>query len=239
MVVGVIIDRMAADGSRNVVKPALVPVAFIDLDDTITDTKSDWLWATWRAARSPKGWVEMARLALMYGDYNRGRLKVEKLIKYQLYRVRGKSPLAFRAMALRFFMEKGEKHIYKDAIRVIQAQKEAGSKVVMLTAQHDIIASHFAQRLGMDDLIATHILAKNNRFTDAVKPYCYREGKVHWAKRYARTVGVDLSECAFYSDSINDVPMLEEVGKPVAVNPDPLLKAYAGRREWQIVSFEE
>jgi len=230
---------MVVSGSRNSIKPALVPVAFMDLDDTIVDTKSDWLWATWRAARSPRGWVEMAWLVLMYNDYKHGRLRVERLIKYHLYRVGKKSPMAFRALAMRFFLEKGEKHIYKDAIRMIQAQKEAGSRVVMITAQHDMIATHFAQRLGMDDLIANHILVKNDRFTDAVKPYCYGEGKVHWARRYARTVGVDLSECAFYSDSINDVPLLEQVGKPVAVNPDAMLETYARQREWPIVTLEE
>ncbi len=230
---------MVIDGARNAVKPALVPVAFFDLDDTIIDTKSDWLWAKWRATRGLKGWVEMALLIMMYRDYNHGRLKVERLIRYQLYRVGKKSPIAFRALALKFFIEKGEAHIYKDAIRIIQAQKEAGSRVVMITAQHDIIATHFAQRLGMDDLIANHVLVKNNRFTDTVKPYCYREGKVHWAKRYARTVGVNLSECAFYSDSINDVPLLEEVGKPVAVNPDAMLETYARQREWLAVSFGE
>ena len=220
-------------------KPPLAPVAFFDLDTTITDIDTDWLWAKWRAGHSIKGWIEIFMLIPMYRGYRRGVFGEKTLIRYQRWRVGKRNPMVLRAHALRFFIEKGEQHIYKDAIRLIQAQKEMGSRVVMITAQHDIIASPFAQRLGMDDLIASQLTVVNEKFGPHVTPCCYREGKLYWAAKYADGANLKLDECACYTDSINDLPLLEAVGHPVVVNPDPLLRTEAHKRRWPMIIFSE
>jgi len=220
-------------------KPPVTPLAFFDLDLTITDTDTDWLWAKWRAAHSLKGWVELAIFTPMYRTYRRGTLDVKSLIWYQRWRVGKIDPMVLRAQALRFFIEKGEGHIFREAIRLIQAQKEMGSRVVMITAQQDIIASPFAQRLGMDDLVASHLTILNGKFGPPVTPYCYREGKLYWAMKYAEGLKLNLEECAFYSDSINDLPLLKAVGRPVVVNPDPILRIEAHKLRWPTIFYAE
>jgi phosphoserine phosphatase len=69
------------------------------------------------------------------------------------------------------------------------------------------------------------------------EPLCIDDGKVHWASTLARELGVRLDECTFYTDDVGDVPLLELVGEPVAVNPDPRLRRVAVRRGWRVVDF--
>lgn len=228
---------MLFDIEGNEFRPPHVRVAFLDLDDTITDSKTDWLWATWRAVKNPKGWVEMAWLISMYRGYNRGTLSPERLMRYHSFRAGSIHPVAFRALTLRFFLERGHRHIYPKAALLIQRQKEIGAKVVMLTAQNEMIASPFVQKLGMDDLIASHLELKDTRFGNPIEPYCYGKGKIFWAKKYLKINDVKIEECAFYSDSINDLPLLEMVGHPVVVNPDALLEDEAVQNKWPILRF--
>lgn len=217
--------------------PPSARIVFIDLDDTITDTKTDWLWAVWRAGHSLIGLVEMAWLITMYVGYNRGTLTGDRLLRYHRFRVGSIEPMAFRAMALKFFIEKGEQHIYKDAFRLVRAHKELGSRVVMLTAQHDLIAGPFVQRLDMDDLVANHLNAGGARFGEPIKPFCYQEGKIYWAEQFAQNSKTSLKECAFYSDSINDLPLLKLVGYPVVINPDIYIEEIAQAERWPILRF--
>jgi phosphoserine phosphatase len=69
------------------------------------------------------------------------------------------------------------------------------------------------------------------------EPLCIDEGKVHWASAVARELGVRLGECTFYTDDVGDLPFLDLVGEPVAVNPDPRLRREAARRGWRVIDF--
>ncbi|MGD8627079.1 MAG: haloacid dehalogenase-like hydrolase, partial [Anaerolineae bacterium] len=82
------------------------------------------------------------------------------------------------------------------------------------------------------------LISADGRLTGEIEPPpCYGQGKVVWAERFAREHAVDLSASYFYTDSISDLPLLERVGQPVAVNPDPRLRRLARARGWQITRF--
>jgi putative phosphoserine phosphatase/1-acylglycerol-3-phosphate O-acyltransferase len=86
--------------------------------------------------------------------------------------------------------------------------------------------------------VCTHLVSVGGRLTgEVVEPVCYGQGKVVWAERFAAEWGVDLADSTFYSDSISDLPLMERVGRPVAVNPDMRLKRVARRRGWPIERF--
>lgn len=106
---------------------------------------------------------------------------------------------------------------------------------MLITAQHDFVAEPFARFLGME-LIANRFEIKDNRFTGKhLLPYCFREGKLELAERLVKERGHELKECGFYTDSHNDLFMLEAVGHPFAINPDPELEQYARQKNWPIL----
>ena len=77
---------------------------------------------------------------------------------------------------------------------------------------------------------------RDGRFTgEAVRPVCYGAGKIYWAERFAQRHGIDLERSYFYTDSITDLPVLERVGEPRVVNPDPRLRRAAVRRGWPVM----
>ena len=142
-------------------------------------------------------------------------------------------------LAERFFEECGRSHIWRQAEELIGEYKKRGTPLVMITAQNSTIAAYFSKHLGMDSVIGNSFVRSRFGFLRAVKPYCFREGKIFWAEKYAREQGIPLSECAFYSDSINDAPLLERSGAPVVVNPDGLLEKKARREGWRIIRFSK
>lgn len=219
------------------IEPGDIALAFFDLDETITDGDTDFLWAAWRSRLSPRAWAERFWLARLYRDFRKGRLDIEEYIRCQRFRVGRLGPDEFRAMGEAFFRESGIRRIYPEAAGVIEKLRSSGCRTVLLTAQNDMIAGPFARHLGMDDMIANRFEIRDGRFDGAARPYSFGEGKVLLGRKYAADAGVQLSRCAFFGDSIYDAPFLEQVGRPFAVNPDPMLEARAVERGWPILRF--
>lgn len=214
-----------------------VDIAFFDLDETLTDRDTDSLWAAWRSCREIKGWLERLWLAKLYRNFRRGALDAEEYVRYQRYRIGTLSPRAFHSLAERFFLDAGARHLYQEALTLIPSIRRSGIRAVLLTAQHEHIAAPFARYLGMDDMLANRFGEERDRFTEPVKPYTFGEGKVHHGYAYASRLGVPLSRCAFFGDSIYDAPFMERVGYPFAVNPDMRLKRLAKEKGWAILTF--
>ena len=84
-------------------------------------------------------------------------------------------------------------------------------------------------------MLVTQLVVRDGRFTgEAVRPVCYGAGKIYWAERFAERQDIDLGRSYFYTDSITDLPVLERVGEPRVINPDPLLRRAAVRRGWPV-----
>ncbi len=212
-------------------------IAFFDLDETITDEDTDSLWASWRSRRGLRGWMERAWLAKLYRAFRGKRMAIEEYMRYQRFRVGRLGADEFRAMGRTFFEESGRFHIYREAAELIGQLKKNGCRAVLLTAQNECIAGPYAEHLAMDGMIANRFLDEGGRFTEALRPYSFGEGKVILGRRYAEEAGVPLERCAFFGDSIYDAPFLDLAGFPFAVNPDPLLAARARDNNWPVVSF--
>lgn len=215
-----------------------VRLAFFDLDETITDRDTDMLWAMWRIKKNPlMGIAEILRLIFLNRAYRRGRLTGARYMRYQRFRTLFLSPERYSKLAEKFFVEYGRRHIWNEAAKIIDEYEKRGVPTVMITAQNSIIAGYFARHLEMSAVIGNSFFQEGGRFTRAIEPYAFREGKIFWAGDYAGRYNIAFSECAFYSDSINDVPLLEKVGAPVVVNPDRLLEEKARREGWKILRF--
>jgi phosphoserine phosphatase len=102
----------------------------------------------------------------------------------------------------------------------------------------DFLVAPVARALGAARWAAVEPVVEDGVFTGGLRePLCIDDGKVHWASTLARELGVRLDECTLYTDDVGDVPLLELVGEPVAVNPDPRLRRVAGRRGWRVLEF--
>jgi HAD superfamily hydrolase (TIGR01490 family) len=127
--------------------------------------------------------------------------------------------------------------IYEEAAALIEEHRAAGRDVVIVSSSGEEVVSAIGELLGVDDVIATRMVVADGRFTGEVAYYAAGPQKASAIRELAGTRGYDLSTCYAYSDSITDVPMLETVGHPVAVNPDRALRRVAAERGWPALVF--
>jgi HAD superfamily hydrolase (TIGR01490 family) len=130
--------------------------------------------------------------------------------------------------------------IRPEARRLLDLHRHAGRATYIVSASPIEIVEPLATTLGMTGGIGTRSIVVEGAYTGELDgPFCYGPGKLEAIERLARWEGLDLAQCYAYSDSASDLPMLEAVGHPVAVNPDGLLERYARQHGWPIVHFSQ
>ncbi|WP_141733500.1 HAD family hydrolase [Oligoflexus tunisiensis] len=139
-----------------------------------------------------------------------------------------------------FFEEEVKPRLQPGAIPVLQAHRKAGHALVLLTSSSCYQADYACKAWGLDHWIANRFPTEEGRLLGTYhKPLVYADGKVFHAKAWARDSGVDLNRSYFYTDSYSDLPMLEVVGHPMVVNPDPKLRAHALRNKWTLLDWRQ
>ncbi|WP_038609288.1 HAD family hydrolase [Corynebacterium ureicelerivorans] len=128
--------------------------------------------------------------------------------------------------------------IYAEARELIAAHKNAGHHVIIISASARILVEPIAQELGVDTVVATEMAVKDGRLTGEVTRYLKGGAKAEAVRQFAAEHDFDLTNSYAYSDSATDIPMLELVGNPVAVNPDRALKKHALANGWQARTFK-
>ena len=128
--------------------------------------------------------------------------------------------------------------IYAEALDLIEAHRAAGHKVYLVSASPEEIVEPLAEHLGVDGCIATRaVVDDEGRYAGEMEFYAYGPFKAEAMRALAEAEDLDLAESSAYSDSYTDLPMLEAVGHPVAVNPDRVLAKVAREREWEVMQF--
>jgi HAD superfamily hydrolase (TIGR01490 family) len=128
-------------------------------------------------------------------------------------------------------------HISPIAVKKIAWHRAAGHIVVVISASTQFAVGPVAEYLGLD-YVCTQLAVEDDRLTGRIiEPACYGHGKVYWAERFAARQQSRLNDCYFYTDSLSDGPLLERVGWPIAVNPDPRLRRLAAKRGWRVTKF--
>jgi hypothetical protein len=126
------------------------------------------------------------------------------------------------------------------ALELLKQHRDAGDKLVIITATNRFVTAPIAVRLGVETLIATECEMVDGRYTGRSTDIpCFREGKVTRLNRWLEETGYSLDDSYFYSDSMNDLPLLEQVANPVAVDPDPNLRAEAEKRSWPVITWRD
>lgn len=217
-------------------------VAFFDMDYTILDTSSGMqvVRALRRAGRIRLR--HLPALAWLGAFYFGGRLDYGQATA-RLYRlVWPEGEAALRQFTESWASEHLVRHITAPARARIKEHRAQGHRPVLLSAATCYVVGPVARHLGLPegDAICTRLVLSDGKFSGAVEPpTCYGPGKVTWAERWAQANGetIDWAASYAYSDSRSDLPLLEQVGHPVAVNPDSRLRGIAEARGWPILKF--
>jgi HAD superfamily hydrolase (TIGR01490 family) len=127
--------------------------------------------------------------------------------------------------------------VYDEAVDLIGEHKAAGRDVVIVSSSGEEVVAPIGAMLGADDVVATQMLIADGKYTGEISRYTYGPAKAVAIRELAAERGYDLTECYAYSDSATDVPMLEAVGHPFAVNADRALRKIAAERGWPMLTF--
>ena len=214
-------------------------LAIFDLDETLLTGDSDHVWGQYIVE---KGLVDKqlygAENDRFYGHYKAGTLDIFAYLQFVLRPLAGMTLGEIEALQKDYLAQKIEPLITAKALALLQWHRERGDTLLMITATNELITAPIARRLGVPNLIACQVEFEGGRVTGKPKGVpSFREGKVTRLKAWLEETGMPLEGSCFYSDSRNDLPLLEFVQRPVAVDPDPELKKAALERGWEIISL--
>ena len=214
-------------------------LALFDLDNTLLGGDSDHAWGDYLCERGILDAIAYkARNDAFYQDYLAGRLNITDYLNFSL-EILGRTEMAQLDQWHREFMRDCvEPIILAKGEALLAEHREAGDKLLIITATNRFVTAPIAARLGVDTLLATECERLDGRYTGRTTDVpCFKEGKVTRLTRWLGETGLSLADSYFYSDSINDLPLLEQVTHPFAVDPDPNLHAEAEKRGWPVISL--
>ncbi len=214
-------------------------LAIFDLDNTLLGGDSDYLWGQFLVERGVvDGALYKRENDRFYREYGEGTLDILEFLRFALRPLRDNDPARLEQLREEYLAEKIDPIILPAGRELIARHREAGDTLMIITATNAFVTAPIAERLGIEHLIATVPEQIDGRYTGEVagEP-SYREGKVNRLNAWLQEHGETLDGSSFYSDSHNDIPLLERVSKPVAVDPDDLLTAHATAQGWPIISL--
>jgi HAD superfamily hydrolase (TIGR01490 family) len=216
----------------------VVVAAFFDLDGTLIARNSAPLYMRHLRASGQARRRDVARTVYYVWRYKFGLLDIERAVAVSLGWIRGRDETHVRADCQVWYERIIRRYLRPAMAATVAAHRRAGHVLAILTSATRYLAEPVAADLGIEHLLVTQLVVSEGRFTgEAVRPVCYGEGKIYWAERFATAQGVDLGRSYFYTDSITDLPVLERVGEPRIVNPDPRLRRVAARRGWPVLQL--
>jgi HAD superfamily hydrolase (TIGR01490 family) len=215
-------------------------LVLFDLDNTLLAGDSDFEWAQFLIEQGVLDReVYEARNQRFYDDYKAGTLDIHAFLDFQLKPL-SRHPRSQLADWHREYMERKIRPMIRATARAL-VERHRGDERVVITATNSFVTAPIAREFGIAELIATEPEERNGEFTGKVRGTpCFREGKVTRLEGWLagrRSALADYAESWFYSDSHNDLPLLERVSHPVAVDPDDALRARAERGGWPIISL--
>jgi len=220
-----------------------VNLALFDLDLTLLPIDSDHAWGEFMVEL---GWVDATAFRAgndaFYADYRAGRLDIAAYIAFAAAPLRERGTAELAAGRERFMREVIAPALRPEARALVESHRERGDRLALVTSTNDFITTPIAAAFGIDALVATRL----ERGADGVPTGridglpAFREGKVARVGQWLAASGAgwaDFKRISVYSDSLNDLALLEQATDPVATNPSPELDAVARDRGWRILTL--
>ena len=215
-------------------------IAFFDLDLTLLSKNSGSLWVR---SELREGFITpwMALRAMTWIlRYQLGMMDMESAVLTAIASLEGDDEEVVRQRTWRFYDREIAQLYRPGGLDALEQHRRAGDVLALLTSSSGFMSERAKEQLGLDHILCNRFEVLDGRFTGRPQGgLCFGEGKLTHARALADQRGVSLLDCVFYTDSASDLPVLEAVGRPVCVNPDPRLRAVAVRRGWERVDWGE
>ncbi len=214
-------------------------LAIFDLDNTLLAGDSDYEWGQFLARRQIVDADTYAQEnQRFYAQYKAGTLDIYAFLRFSLRPLAEHTPADLYVWREAFLREEIDPIILPAARQLLQKHRDSGDTLLIITATNRFVTGPIAERLGVENLLATEVEQVNGRYTGETTGIpCFKEGKVKRLHQWLQQTDMDLNGSWFYSDSHNDLPLLELVSYPVAVDPDAELADYARREGWPVITL--
>lgn len=218
-------------------------LCLFDLDDTLLPMDSDHAWGEFMVR---SGWVDAVEFArrndAFYAQYQAGLLDIHDYIAFATGPLRARTNAQADAAHRQFMAEVIGPNLYPSALELVREHQARGDLVALVTATNDFVTAPIAQAFGIAELIAVRLARDaGGTITGCIEGTpSYREGKVTRVQEWLAARGQDWSDfgrISVYSDSVNDLPLLERATDPVATNPTPALRQLAEARGWRVLTL--
>jgi HAD superfamily hydrolase (TIGR01490 family) len=217
-------------------------LVLFDLDNTLLAGDSDYEWGQFLIAKGAvDGAHYEAKNKAFYDDYKAGRLDIYAFLAFALRPLATHSRAQLDAWHAEYMTTRILPMITQAARDLVNTHLKQADLVAVITATNSFVTAPIAREFGIPHLIATDPEAVDGRFTGEVAGTpCFREGKITRLEQFLEHHGTRLdclTSSRFYSDSLNDLPLLEKIQYPVAVDPDATLRAHAEAHGWPVISL--
>ncbi|MDA9785723.1 HAD-IB family hydrolase [Gammaproteobacteria bacterium] len=217
-------------------KPALV---IFDLDNTILNGDSDYAMINYLVHTQALDERAGKQNQIFIEDYQRGELDFDAYTTFALSAYIGMTRTEINEYMLPFVAKVIEPMINTLALKIIHDHGDSGDTILLASATNELIVQPIAKRLDIQNVIGTQVKFINDKCTgEYIPPSALGEGKLQLVQQWMKKNNFDdFSGATFYSDSINDLPLLEAVDFPKAVNPDAMLEKISLERGWEIIDL--
>ena len=212
-------------------------LTIFDLDNTLLSGDSDRAWGQYIVEKKIVPDKFLLESENFYNSYYDGNLDIHSFLDFCLKPLMENEWSNLIELRKGFIENKIKPMILNKAVEAVDLSKSKGP-VVIATATNSFVTRPIADLFGIKNLIATEFIVKDNKFTGEVDGVpCFREGKVQKVEEWIKENGYNLLDATFYSDSFNDLPLLEKVKTAIVVDGDDKLIEKAKHNEWQCISF--
>lgn len=214
-------------------------LAIFDLDNTLLGGDSDFLWGRFLCENNivdPEAYRRANEI--YYEQYQQGELDIYEFLDFVFKPLSNHPTEQLEQWRSEYLQQKIEPIILPAAMQLVEQHRQAGDTLMIITATNSFLTTPIAQRFGIHNLIATEPELKDGRYTGKVAGTpSFHQGKVERLNDWLAAHNASLEGSTFYSDSHNDIPLLELVDTAIAVDPDPKLQSVADERGWKILSL--
>lgn len=214
-------------------------IAFFDLDKTLLAVNSGTLWVRRELALGYVSKRQAMRAALWLARYQLGFARAEAMVEEAVAQIIGTRAADLRERTARFYDQEVRGMFRPGGLEAIKRHRAAGDRLVLLTSSSNYMAELATRQLQLDSFLCNtfEVDPQGLHTGKLVGRTCFAAGKLVHAEAEAAAHGVQLKDCAFYTDSYSDLSVLEVVGQPVPVNPDPRLRRHAAKAGWQVAEW--
>ena len=209
-----------------------------DLDNTLLAGDSDRNWGIFLSEQKIVDESYLDESERFYNNYYEGSLDIDGFLSFCLRPLVANDMSVLLGLRDQFIEEKIKPIVTKVGKKLIDKAHSQGKEVIIATATNDFVTRPIADIFDVSVLIATEFEIKNNSFTgNVLGTPCFRDGKLDKVSRWISENNFDLSQASFYTDSFNDLPLLEKVKNPIIVDGDDKLREIGRSNNWECISF--